>query len=79
MRLHNRQIKASFWTDADLTDWPLIKRLFYLGLIQLADDSGCLEWSARLFKRQLFPLEDVSVEQLAEWTEEMLEQGKLIG
>mgnify|MGYP007012348422 FL=1 len=43
MRLHNRQIKATFWTDPDILQWPREKRWFYLGLVQLADDSGCIE------------------------------------
>ena len=59
MRLHNRQVKAAFWTDTELIrELPPEGRLFYLGLIQLADDSGCLEDDLMAFKIFLFPGED---------------------
>ncbi len=44
MKLHNRQIKAAFWVDTDMIrNFSLEERLFYIGLWQLADDSGCVE------------------------------------
>ncbi|RKO67152.1 hypothetical protein D7024_09445 [Desulfofundulus salinus] len=81
MRLHNRQIKASFWNDPDLLQWPREKRWFYLGLVQLADDSGCLENSPFAFKIQLFPSPldaDITVELLTQWRDELIQAGKLI-
>lgn len=81
MRLHNRLIKASFWTDSDLLQWPREKRWFYEGLIQLADDSGCLEDSPFAFKLQLFPSPldaDITVEVVEGWIQELVAQGKLI-
>ena len=81
MRLHNRQIKATFWNDPDLLQWPRDKRWFYEGLWQLADDSGCLEDNPFAFKVNLFPSPldaDLTVEALAGWRDELLEQGKLI-
>ncbi len=81
MRLHNRQIKATFWNDTDLLQWPRDKRWFYEGLIQLADDSGCLEDSPFAFKLNLFPSPvdaDITVELLAKWRDELVEEGKLV-
>ncbi|HEX2951692.1 MAG TPA: hypothetical protein VHV83_19325 [Armatimonadota bacterium] len=81
MRLHNRQLKAGFWTDGTLLRWPLAKRLFYAGLVQLADDSGCLEDDAFSFKIQLFPSPmdaEITVEVLEQWTHELVEAGKLV-
>jgi len=81
MKLHNRQIKASFWTDPDLLQWPRDKRWFYEGLIQLADDSGCLEDSPFAFKLHLFPSPvdaDITVERITEWVNELVEQRKLV-
>ena len=53
MRLHSRLVKEGFWTDTELIrELPLEGRLFYLGLIQLADDSGCLKmmlWHLRSY------------------------------
>ena len=80
MRLHNRQIKATFWSDPDLLQWPRDKRWFYEGLTQLADDSGCLEDSSFAFKLHLFPSpmdSDITVELLTKWRDEFVCQGKL--
>ncbi len=81
MRLHNRQIKASFWTDPDLLQWSRDKRWFYMGLVQLADDSGCLEDSSFAFKIQLFPSPvdvDITLEIIEKWRDELVEAEKLI-
>jgi hypothetical protein len=77
MRLHNRQIKAAFWTDEEITTWPLEKRLFYLGLINLADDSGCLEDSPRMIRRLLFP-EEMMIEEVAGYIESLVSDSKVI-
>jgi hypothetical protein len=81
MRLHNRQIKNSFWTDPDILQWPRDKRWFYMGLIQLADDSGCIEDSPFAFKLQLYPSPvdaDITIEIIEQWRDELVEECKLI-
>jgi hypothetical protein len=81
MRLHNRQIKAGWWTDGELLRWPLDKRVFYLGLIQIADDSGCVDHDPFTFKMMIFPSPlDVliTVELLSQYSEELRECGKLL-
>ncbi len=81
MKLHNRQIKAEFLTDPELLEWHRDKRWFYEGLIQLADDSGCLEDSPFSFKLEIFksPLDaDITVEVLSQWRDELLADGKSI-
>ena len=80
MKLHNRQIKASYWTDTDMIrNFTLEERLFYIGLWQLADDSGCLENDPYAFKLFLFPLnEEVTIENLNDWTTKLIEKQKLI-
>lgn len=81
MRLHNRQIKATFWNDPDLLQWVRDKRWFYSGLVQLADDSGCLEDSPFAFKLNIFPSpldDDITTDRLITWCDEMIKQKKLI-
>ena len=80
MKLHNRQIKGSFWTDTDMIrNFSLEERLFYVGLWQLADDSGCIENDPYALKLFLFPLnEDVTIEKLTTWTTKLIEKQKLI-
>ena len=79
MRLHNRQVKAAFWTDTDLLrllDIP--GRMFYQGLWQLADDSGCLEYDVLAFKIHLFPADPVDTEAIQHWIDKLIESKKLI-
>jgi hypothetical protein len=80
MKLHNRQIKASYWSDTDMIrNFTLEERLFYIGLWQLADDSGCVENDPYAFKLFLFPLnEEVTIETLVTWTKKLIEKQKLI-
>lgn len=79
MRLHNRMVKPGFWTDPELVLWPRDKRMFYLGLVQLADDSGCLEESAVACKLHLYPLDtDITVEHIQAWIDELAQAGKII-
>lgn len=80
MKLHNRQIKASFWTDTEMIrNFTLEERLFYIGLWQLADDSGCVENDLYAFKLFLFPLnEEVTIKALNDWTAKLIEKNKLI-
>ncbi len=80
MRLHNRQIKATFWTDTDLIQHlTREQRMFYVGLWQLADDSGCLFDDPFAFKIQLYPGDmDITPEVLAEWRDRLASLGKLM-
>jgi len=80
MRLHNRQVKAAFWTDTDLIrllDIP--GRMFYQGLWQLADDSGCLEYDVLAFKIHLFPADAIiTIEVIEQWVKKLIEAKKII-
>ena len=80
MRLHNRIIKASFWTDTDLLrHLDRDGRMFYIGLIQLADDSGCLEDDLLAFKIHLYPADmDVDLDFIQKHRDRLVELGKLI-
>ena len=80
MRMHNRIIKAAFWTDTELIrHLDRDGRMFYIGLIQLADDSGCLEDDLLAFKIHLYPADmDVDLEFLQRYRDKLIELGKLI-
>lgn len=80
MRLHNRQVKASFWSDTDLIrELPRDGRWFYQGLWQLADDSGCVEDDVLAFKIHLFPADmDITPEVLEQYKQALVRLEKLI-
>lgn len=80
MRLHNRVIRPGFWTDTELIiNLPIEGRMYYMGLVQLADDSGCLEDDILAHKIHLFPGDaDITTNDIEEWCEKLKEMGKLI-
>ena len=80
MRLHNRQIKGNFWSDPDLVcELTRDQRMFFLGITQLAEDSGCLEYDPRSMKIILYPADnDITPDDLKEWTEKIIEMGKIV-
>jgi hypothetical protein len=80
MRLHSRQTKPGFWTDTELIRlFSREQRMFYHGLWQLADDSGCLHDDPWAFKLHLYPLDaDITPEMLADWRDRLISQQKLI-
>jgi hypothetical protein len=74
MRLHSRQIKPGFWNDTDLiTRLTRDGRLFYIGLWQLCDDSGCLFDDPFQFRIHLFPNDnDMTPEILADLRDQLI-------
>jgi len=80
-RLRNRILKADFWSDGELLRWPREKRFTYAGLYAIAEDSGCLEDDCFNWKILLWgsPLDqDVTVEMIEAWRDELCAAGKLI-
>lgn len=80
-RLRNRIRKADYFSDGELLRWPRDKRATYSGLWAIAEDSGCLEDDPFAWKMLIWgsPLDsDITVEQLTQWRDELIEAGKLI-
>ncbi len=81
MRLHNRIIKAEFWSDTDVKAWSRDKRLFFIGIFQLSDDSGCLEDDNDLIKGLLFPYQadaDITLATVGAWIDELVAENKIV-
>src|SRR5690625_2820283 len=80
VRLHNRVIRPGFWTDTELIrNLSLSGRVYYMGLVQLAENSGCLEDDSLAHKIHLFPGDaDVTPEVIEGWRDKLVELGKLI-
>lgn len=68
-----RQIKPEFWRDEPLSRLSEGTRLFYIGLWQLADDGGWLEWNVPEIGAELYRYRGrVGRERLVErYTEEL--------
>lgn len=80
MRLHNRLIKADLWTSTDLIRTlgdPLGLQL-YQGMIQIADDAGCLLDDELAWKILLFPGFDIDMSKLRKYADALIEADKLV-
>lgn len=79
MDLHKRVIDPGFWSDTEIIEaLPFIGRVFYQGIIQAAEDSGCVEDNPMSFKIHLFPADDVTKDEIAGWIETLVGLGKII-
>lgn len=80
MHLHDRVIRAGFFGRAQFVmRYSRDQRLFYEGLLLLADDSHCLLDDPWEFKMHLFPLDaDIAPETLAAWRDAFVADGKLV-
>ena len=81
MRLRNRIIKATFYTDPELLRWPRAKREFYRSLWACADDSACIEDDMFGVKVAAWPSpldSDMTEELFILWRDELIASEKLI-
>lgn len=73
-----RSIKPQFWLDENLGGLPRDARLLYIGLWNLADDSGVFRWRSMQIKVQLFPYDsDVDAGQVERWLNMLVEIGDI--
>lgn len=76
MALRRRMFSPDIFIADDLC--PGVRRLLLLGLIALAEDSGCLVWgSPAMFKATILPYEDLTVEDVAEHLSALVECGRV--
>src|SRR5687768_9454715 len=59
-----RNIKPSFFTDADLCELSPLHRLLFAGLWTQADRTGTLEDKPRELKVQIFPYDDCDLDSM---------------
>lgn len=57
-----RTIKPEFWVDDVMVEMPFVTRLLFIGLWNFVDDEGYIEDKPRRIKMQVFPADDVRVE-----------------
>jgi hypothetical protein len=57
-------LKPEFWTDEKVVDLSFAARLLFIGLWNLCDDHGRMEYSAKRIKLQIFPADRVDVAKI---------------
>ena len=52
-----RVVRPEFWSDSKMAALPIPVRMTYIGLWQIADDAGYLEWDAKAIAAELYRYE----------------------
>ena len=59
-----RSIKPEFWTSGQVLECSLNARLMFLGMWNFADDYGRLPFSPKSIKAQVFPADEISLDNI---------------
>src|SRR5439155_8900125 len=59
-----RTIKPDFWVDEKVVQLTHLARLLFIGLWNFADDEGRMQFSPLKIKMQIFPADDVAIQDL---------------
>jgi len=73
--LRRRIIPPDVFGDPYLS--PTDKRLFYIGLQQIAEDSGCLTWDARTLRAAILIQDGVTLKRVEEVMSELVDDGRV--
>lgn len=59
-----RRIKPEYWSDDKVIELNHSARLFFIGLWNFVDDTGVIQNKPRMLKAQIFPADDISVDDV---------------
>jgi len=74
-----RQVRPEFWTDETIAALPDAARLFYIGLWNVADDAGWLEWQPHRIGALLYPYRQIRKRErdIVAWGTLLADDGRL--
>jgi hypothetical protein len=74
-----RQVRPEFWTDETMAAMSPAVRLFYIGLWNVADDAGWMDWKPSRIGAVLFPYESAKRRErdIQAWADKLVERGRL--
>ena len=61
-----RMISTEFWTDDKVIELSIDARLLFIGMWNFADDEGIMCYKPKQIKAQIFPVDDITHEQVNE-------------
>lgn len=73
-----RSIKPEFWSSEQIVECSPIARLLFVGMWTFADDRGVIPRRPRTIKMQVFPGDDITIDQIESLIRE-LETKRLVG
>ena len=69
-----RRIKPEFWSDDKVIELTHSARLFFIGLWNFADDTGFHKNNPRQLKAEIFPADDISIDDVLDILRLLYEQ-----
>lgn len=66
-----RTVKPEFWSSGQVVDCSIEARLMFIGIWNYCDDNGIHSDSPKRIKMQVFPGDDMSIEQVSGWLDEL--------
>ncbi len=66
-----RSIKPEFWTSEQVVECSTNARLLFIGMWNFADDQGRMTFSPKKIKAQVFPADDISVDDIRRMLDEL--------
>ena len=73
-----RRIKPEYWSDDKVIELTHSARLFFIGLWNFADDTGVHKNNPRQLKAEIFPADDISVNDVQEILRLLYEQALIV-
>lgn len=73
-----RSIKPEFWTSEQIVDCSPITRLLFIGMWNFCDDGGNHPASARTLKMEVFPGDDITVDEIQKHIDELIKNGLIV-
>lgn len=70
-----RSIKPEFWVSEQIAECSTNARLTFIGLLNFCDDRGVHPAKPKTLKAELFPLDDCSSANVADWMGELIGVG----
>ena len=59
-----RRIKPEYWSDDKVIELDHSSRLFFIGMWNFVDDTGVIQNKPRMLKAQIFPADDISIDDV---------------
>jgi len=73
-----RMIDSSMWQNEKFTELPICARLLQISLINTADDQGRAKATPKYLKIQVFPYDDIALDDIQKWLEDSQDNGTII-
>lgn len=76
--MKRRMIDGGIWANEKFAEMPCMARLLQIGLINMADDQGRLKAHPAYLRSQLFPYDDVSLDDIHHWLQLIAANGTAV-